>query len=119
MRFQNELTDAAALRELGRRVARQRLERDLTQADLAREAGVDRTALQRLETGHSITLTTLLRLLRALGMLENLETVLPAARPGPIELLETQGRPRRRARGPEIHRRVRDTGGWTGWGDEQ
>ena len=49
MRLQNELTDAAALRELGARIGHQRLERDLTQAELAREAGVDRTALQRLE----------------------------------------------------------------------
>lgn len=119
MRMRNELTDATALHELGRRIARQRLERDLTQTELAREAGVDRTALQRLEGGESVTLTTLLRLLRALGLLENLETVVPAARPGPIELLETQGRPRRRARGREIHRHERDTGGWTGWGDEQ
>ena len=119
MRIQNELTDAAVLRELGARIARQRLERDLTQTELAREAGVDRTALQRLEGGESVTLTTLLRLLRALSLLENLETAVPAARPSPIELLETQGRPRRRARGREVRRREGDTGGWTGWGDEQ
>ena len=58
-----------------------------------------------------------MRLLRALGLLENLETVVPDAQPGPIELLETQGRPRQRARRTEVRRR--DTGGWTGWGDEQ
>jgi transcriptional regulator with XRE-family HTH domain len=119
MRIRNELTDAAALRELGARIARQRLERDLTQTKLAREAGVDRSALQRLERGESVTLTTLLRLLRALGLLENLETAVPAARPGPIELFETQGRPRRRARGRETRRHDGDTGGWPGWGDEQ
>jgi hypothetical protein len=75
--------------------------------------------LQRLEGGESVTLTTLLRLLRALSLLENLETAVPAARPSPIELLESQGRPRRRARGREVRRREGDTGGWTGWGDEQ
>ena len=119
MRIQNELTDATVLRELGGRIARQRLERDLTQTELAREAGVDRTALQRLEGGESVTLTTLLRLLRALSLLENLETAVPPARPSPIELLESQGRPRRRARGREARPREGDTGGWTGWGDEQ
>ncbi len=119
MRIRNELTDVALLRELGARIARQRLERDLTQTELAREAGVDRTALQRLEGGQSVTLTTLLRLLRALGLLENLETAVPAARPSPIELLESQGRPRRRARGRKARQREGDTGGWTGWGDEQ
>lgn len=118
MRLTNELTDAAAMQELGHRLARQRLERNLTQAELARQAGVDRTALQRLESGESVTLTTLTRLLRALGLLENLEALLPAARPGPIELLETQGRPRRRARGSGGGRHGRRSG-WTGWGDEQ
>jgi len=124
MRFANELTDSAALTELGQRLARQRLARNLTQAELAREAGVDRTALQRLERGESVTLTTAVRLLRALGTLENLEALLPPAEAGPIELVETRGHHRRRARGrrggpPQRGGGSGGGGGGWKWGDEQ
>jgi len=65
MQITNGLTDDAALAELGFRLARARLARNLTQQQLADQAGVSVDTVRRLERRQSITLTALLRLLRA------------------------------------------------------
>jgi len=92
-------SDEAILAEIGDRVAAARLSRNLTQAALARDAGVSKRTLERLEAGESAQLTSLLRVLRALDLLGGLDALLPPPRPGPIELLEAGGRPRQRASG--------------------
>lgn len=89
--------ERAALAELGARLARQRLERNLTQAALAREAGVSKSTVERLENGESTQLSSFLRILRALGLAENLASLVPEPALSPIELLKLRGKQRRRA----------------------
>lgn len=98
MRIDQQLTDEAVLGELGERLARLRLQRNLTQVQLADEAGVDRKAVVRVEAGKPVQLLTLVRVLRALGHLDALDALVPAAQASPIELLELRGRSRQRAR---------------------
>ena len=43
------MSDAAVLLELGHRLSRRRVELELTQADLAREAGVAKRTVERVE----------------------------------------------------------------------
>lgn len=97
MEFGTMTTDEGVLNELGRRVARHRLARNLSQADLAREAGVSRRTIVRMEAGEPSTLINLIRILRALGLLENFETLVPEPGPSPLQQLKLQGRQRRRA----------------------
>ena len=93
-------TDTALLAEVGRRLMRVRLERNMTQAELAREAGVGVRTVQRLETGASASqLSIFLRVCRVLGILEGLDVLLPDTEPGPLELLHHRGAPRKRATG--------------------
>jgi transcriptional regulator with XRE-family HTH domain len=100
----NELrTDEAVMTELGERLERRRLERNETQDDLAARAGVSRSTVIRIEQGRGGTVKALLRILRAHGLLR-LDALVPPPAPSPIELLERQGRQRRRASG----RRERD-----------
>ena len=99
MRFGNELTDEAALRELGGRIARLRLDRNLTQQQLADEAGISRHSLLRLEDGQSVALSTLVRALRALELLDGLEALVPQALPSPLEQLEREHGQRQRGSG--------------------
>jgi transcriptional regulator with XRE-family HTH domain len=107
----------AILRELGKRVRRRRLERDQAQADLATEAGIGEATLRRFEAGDSITLTNLIRVLRALGELGGLDSVLPEAIVSPIELARRSGKSRKRAsRGPAREEDDRGAGGFTGDG---
>lgn len=108
------MTDAAVLVELGGRLERVRLERNVTQAELAREAGVSRRTLVRLEQGEEgVGATALLRVMRALGLLEQFDLLVPEPLPSPIEQLRLQGRRRQRA-----SRTRADDGGppWV-WGD--
>lgn len=115
MRLEATLTDAAILSELGRRLERRRLELERTQADVAREAGIGKRTLERVEAGESADLTTLLRILRALDLLDRLETLIPDSAPGPLALLRLQGRERRRA--PGTRRAARRAPKAWSWGD--
>lgn len=118
-------TDAAVLAELGVRIARHRLERNMTQADLAREAGVGQATVQRLESGRSVQMTSMARILRTLGLLEALDVAIPESVRLPISELERERRKRavqrRRARrrAPPRHEASEERAGqaWA-WGDE-
>jgi len=91
-------TDAAVLEELGSRLRESRLRRNLSQARLAEEAGVGRVTLQRLEEGAAnASMSTVIRLLRALDLSEGLDQLVPAPGPSPIEELKRRGRRRQRA----------------------
>lgn len=117
MRITNQTADAALLRELGTRLARVRLARNWTQAQLAAEAGISKRTVERLESGSAATnLTALLRVARALGLLERLELVLPEDSPSPLEQWKLRGKQRRRASGAPLTRPAPKKG-WT-WGDE-
>lgn len=111
-------SDAVILDELGRRLARIRLERNLSQQQLAQEAGVSKATIERLEAGKPIKSTSLVRVLRVLGLLEALDRLIPEPLPSPIERLRLQGRQRRRAssRGRQAPF-SQDTKAWR-WGDE-
>lgn len=116
--------DPALLSELGQRLARLRLDRNLSQDDLAREAGVSKRTLHRMEHGHSAQMTNWIRVLRALDLLGNLEQFLPAPAPSPMQQLKLQGKLRRRASSSSVApAQSHDQGAskprpWT-WGDDQ
>ena len=93
----NGLTDEAILAELGARLARRRIELQLTQAALAEQAGVAKRTVERIESGASAQLASVIRLLRVLELLPALEQLVPAAVPGPMELLRHHGKARQRA----------------------
>ena len=92
-----QLSEPEILAELGRRLRRYRLQQNLTQADLARDAGVGNRTVRNLESGGDVQLGTLLRILRALGRLDALDAFLPRPGVSPMELLRSGGRERQRA----------------------
>jgi transcriptional regulator with XRE-family HTH domain len=102
------LADAAVLKTLGERLAQRRLDRNLTQAHLARHAGVARGAVQRLELGEPVTTVTLIRVMRALDALDELDSGIPELGPSPLQALERQRGQRKRASGRRSEPRPRD-----------
>jgi len=110
------LTDTAVLSKLGKRLAQYRLERDLTQATLAREAGISERTLLRLEGGESTQLTSLIRVLRVLGLAGNLDRLVPEPAESPIERLRAKEQRRKRASGRSGTEPGTGTE-WT-WGDD-
>jgi transcriptional regulator with XRE-family HTH domain len=97
MKISKDLTDQAILAETGARLAHRRLELQLTQAELAGQAGVAKRTLERIEAGASVQTASLIRILRALDLLEDLDRAIAEAKPTPMQLLEHHGKPRKRA----------------------
>jgi transcriptional regulator with XRE-family HTH domain len=110
-------TDDAVLGELGRRLERHRVARNITQAELASAAGVGRATIQRLESGESVQMTSLVKLLRTLDLLKELNEALPEHVRLPIAELERERqRGRRRVRHSSADR-GRETLPWQ-WGED-
>ncbi len=103
--------------DLGRRLNMWRLSRKMKTADMAEEMGVSRPTLQRLLEGNNTSTETLLRALLALGLIENLDVLVPDISASPMARL---------GGGPPLAERKRvasrpagaagDT--WT-WGDDE
>jgi transcriptional regulator with XRE-family HTH domain len=121
MKMTNQSTDEVILSELGSRLAQARLERNLTQAQLATQAGISKRTLERMEAGATATqMSAFVRACRVLGLLENFALLLPESGPGPIAQLRAGGRKRRRASGtnppPPGQVNAPTDGQWT-WGE--
>ncbi len=99
MKINDLLTDEAVLAELGTRIAGRRLEMELTQADVAEQAGIAKRTLERIEAGQTSQLTTLIRVLRVLDAASGLDGLIPESGPGPMDLLKRKGKTRQRAPG--------------------
>ncbi len=91
------MSDKAILREIGRRLRRRRLDRNLTQQVLADAAGLSRTTVSDLERGTPAGMLTMIQVLRALGGLEELDAFVPDPGFSPLELVRLKGRERQRA----------------------
>ncbi|HSO19997.1 MAG TPA: helix-turn-helix domain-containing protein [Desulfosarcina sp.] len=92
----NLLTDDAVLAELGRRLAQRRINSLLTQADLAREAGVSKRTVERIEAGASAQMASLIRIFRVLDLMPALYAFIPQAGPRPMDLVKAGGKNRKR-----------------------
>ncbi len=84
--------------DIGAKLARLRLSRNITQSELAENAGVSQRTLRRLESGAGTTLDSLVRVLLALKIQQNLDLLVPDPRIRPIERVRTGGSERQRSR---------------------
>jgi len=108
------MTDKAILTEIGDRLAKYRLHRNLTQGELAREAGVSKRTVVRIEGGEPTQLTNLIRVIRTLDLLKNLDAFIPPPASSPLEQLRIQGKQRKRASPKPRTSKGKDE--WT-WGE--
>ena len=76
MSIEPSLTDQALLQLIGERLARLRLAKNLTQQQLAEQAGLGVRTVQRLELGEAATqLSGFVRVCRVLGIVERFEAL--------------------------------------------
>lgn len=98
MTIDQNTTDEVVLSELGSRLARARLEKNLTQAQLAEQAGVSKRTVERLEAGAVATqLSGFIRVCRVLGLMERFNILVPEPAPSPLAQLKYRGKDRQRA----------------------
>ncbi len=106
------LTDDAILSETGKRIARYRLDHQLTQAQVAEQAGVSKRTVERIETGASVQMLTVIRILRVLGLLQGLDSLIPESGLRPIDLLKLKGKVRQRASSTRQSNRSAEKWSW-------
>lgn len=100
--------------ELGSRLAKRRLSRNITQRNLAELAGINVRTLRRIEAGHPSTLENFLRIAQALKLDDALLAAIPSHDIRPMERIDSRrGAERQRAR-PKKPVQRKDA--WT-WGD--
>ena len=87
------------LDRLSRRLIQHRLNKNWTQVELARVAGISPRTLARLEKAQPTQVENFLRVLCALGLQDGLDRLVPEVPESPIQQLERSGRKRRRASG--------------------
>src|ERR1039458_389514 len=115
MKTTKQATDDAVLAELGWRLARIRLERNLTQGQLAEQAGVSKRTVERLEAGAVATqLSGFIRVCRVLDVLDRFDLLVPEPVPSPVTQLKLAGRKRQRASTPK---RAKPSARKWQWGD--
>lgn len=91
-------SDEDVLSELGRRLRRHRLNRNLTQVEVATLAGVSVGSVASVEAGSNTSLGIVVRLMRALGLVTRLDLMVPDPEVSPLQLAATEGVERQRAR---------------------
>lgn len=94
----NSMTDQAIAAEIGQRIEQMRLERNLTQQQLADRVGLSRVSYGKLESGQA-KFTNIIAVLRALDQLELVENFIPETAFSPMEQLKMKGKQRQRASG--------------------
>ena len=92
-------------KEIGQQLRQMRLLQNIDQKTLAGRAGLSLNALKNLEKGKGATVGSLVKVLRALGRVEWLESLSPEVSISPMQILESKKKlPRQRAS------RKKDTG---------
>jgi transcriptional regulator with XRE-family HTH domain len=94
----NSLSNSEIILELGKRLKAYRLKKRLTQQELAEKSGVSLFTIAQIEKGKSVSLFTLIAVLRVLRLLENFEMLLPEIEASPIEIMKLQGKKPKRIR---------------------
>ncbi|MCW8878111.1 MAG: helix-turn-helix transcriptional regulator [Kangiellaceae bacterium] len=91
-----QMTDQAIATELGHRIEQRRLEKNLTQQEVADEVGLSRISYRKLEVGEG-KLVNFIAVLRVLGQVASLENLIPESVFSPMEQLKLKGKVRKRA----------------------
>jgi transcriptional regulator with XRE-family HTH domain len=115
MNDKNHQSDPAMLVALGARLAAQRLALDLTQAEVAEQAGISKRTLERLEAGAvSTQLASFLRVCRVLGLQDRVEALVPEPAASPLAQLKLKkGSTRKRASGQSAEGEAKPAKPWT------
>ncbi len=120
-KINSESTDELVLRELGSRIAKKRLALEMTQAEMAREAGIAKRTLERIEAGKSAQMLNMIRVWRVLDLLPALDNLIAADALTPMNLLRhsisESKQQRKRARGRRSKKQDVENPDWQ-WADE-
>ena len=99
-------TDSAILKQIGQRIKKERVAKNITQTGLAEACGLSQFSISQVENGHNTSLSSIIAILRALNRLEVLEALFAEKPISPIALSEMQ-----RKQKPKKHAYTKGQGG--------
>lgn len=103
------LSDERVLAVMGDRIEQERLQRDMTQTELASRAGIGLRTLKKFEAGQPTSLLTFLAILRGLELLDRMDLIVPEVPISPVQLAKLKGKRRKRASGKSSSTKVAET----------
>lgn len=77
MKITGNESEQIILKELGTRMKQYRIALNMTQAELAEKCGVSSSTAVRLENGADLKISNYLKILGAMGLLQNLDVLVP------------------------------------------
>ncbi len=92
------MSDDALTAHIGTFVKHHRMEQNKTQEALSHEAGISRSTLGLLERGETVTLATLIQVLRVLDQLHVMDAFVVQPKISPLALAKAEQEKRKRAR---------------------
>ena len=95
------MSDRALAEHIGRFIKEKRMDINKTQVVLAHAAGISRSTLSLLEKGETVTLATLLQVLRVLDQLHVLDAFTLHPIVSPIQIAKMEMKKRKRASGDQ------------------
>ncbi len=98
----DSMSDKALAEHIGRFVKHHRMEQNKTQDILANAANISRSTLSLLERGETVTLATLIQVLRVLDQLHIMEVFIIQQTISPLALAKMEKKKRKRASGKQL-----------------
>jgi transcriptional regulator with XRE-family HTH domain len=96
----NVMSDDSIVRQIGAFVRYHRMEANKNQQKLAKDAGISRSTLSLLERGETVTIATLIRVLRVLDQLQVLQGFTVVRQQSPLLLAKEERTRRKRVASP-------------------
>lgn len=81
---------------VGERLKKLRLEYNITQKELARKTGLSRVSISKIERGMGVNLSSLIEIMRALRVLENINYLVPEQEISPIEIIRLKNKSKKK-----------------------
>lgn len=92
----NAMSDDRIAQQIGEFVRHHRMEQNKTQTMLAKDAGISRSTLSLLERGETVTIATLIQVLRVLDQLQVIEGFTIVRQQSPLLLARAEKEKRQR-----------------------
>lgn len=107
-----QLSDVAIMKQIGSYIRRMRHQQNKTQAQLAKMSGLNRWTISQIENGESITLASLIQILRALDSLYVFNAFEVSNEISPLEYAKLKKQQRERVRNKTIRNKDKNDLGW-------
>lgn len=109
-----ELTSQAVLIKLSELFRKYRIDMNLSQVELSEKAGISLRSITNFENGSDIKLSNFIKILKALGLADNLKTLVPDVSKRPSSFLAAEKHKQRVRK----HSKKEDSTAFR-WGDEK